>query len=82
MDAVSTPAPEVFDIHMVVSPSMRTRLPVVSSSKEASLVTGEFLYIIRRSLSKNQSVGIKSLIIILPAKAFVKAKDPIIYFSY
>lgn len=43
MTAYSTPAPEVFDVHTVASPSRRTRFPVVSSSKIASLVTEEFL---------------------------------------
>lgn len=45
MTAVSTPAPEVLDIQTAVRRSVRTRFPVVSSSKIASLVTGEFLYI-------------------------------------
>lgn len=43
MMAASTPAPEVFDVHTVVEPSRRRRLPVVSKSKNADVPTGEFL---------------------------------------
>lgn len=42
-DANSTPMPEVLEVQIVVSPSMRTRFPVVSSSTIALLVTAEFL---------------------------------------
>lgn len=43
MTAVSTPAPEVFDVQAVVPPSISMRFPVVSNSKTASFVTGLFL---------------------------------------
>lgn len=42
--ASSTPAPEEFEAQIVVSPSLRTRFPVVSNSRIASLVTGKFLF--------------------------------------
>lgn len=43
MTAVSTPAPDVFDVQAVASPSMSTRFPEVSNSRIESFETGEFL---------------------------------------
>jgi hypothetical protein len=55
------PAPEVFDIQTVLSPSIRTRLPVVSSSRNAFLLTREFLYI-RSSLRKLRKCHLRKLL--------------------
>lgn len=44
MVANSTDFPAVFDDQIVVDPSRRIRFPVVSSSRIAALVTGEFLF--------------------------------------
>lgn len=39
-----TPELDVLEIHTAASPSCRTRFPVVSSSRIAFLLTGDFLY--------------------------------------
>lgn len=69
MMAALTPSAEVFDVHTVVSPSRRRRLPVLSKTKVADLPTGEFLI---RLLRENEMVGFKSD---LPAKAFINSRD-------
>jgi hypothetical protein len=56
-----TPASEVFDIQTILSPSIRTRLPVVSSSRNAFWVTREFLNI-RLSLSKFRNCHLQELL--------------------
>lgn len=42
--AESAPEVEMFDVQTVAPPSLRRRFPLVSKSKMASLVTGEFLF--------------------------------------